>query len=146
MEMAMLHRLILSAGLGAMLIEAAFAYTENERAAALFPRAAIRISSLTKPALTGVYSVDPEAQFQLNAVVTYLLVNDKFPGQEGGGMTAPFGWVDVANKLHTGWSKMQFKAFATCVADYTASVIIARALVAAGKAHVTFPFPGCSIP
>lgn len=77
------------------------------------------VTSTGTPALNGTYAIDPISQGQLNAVVTYILLNGSFPG---GNVTMP--WTDASGAVHVFPSVTAFKGFATAYADYTAAVVL----------------------
>lgn len=79
----------------------------------------LQITSTSTPSLNGVYGLDQTAQNNVNATVTYILLNGTFPG---GGST--MAWVDMNNNAHVWPNVATFKAFATAFADYTASVTL----------------------
>lgn len=81
--------------------------------------AGVMLSSASVPELDGAYSVDAAAQAQINAVVTYIMVNNSFPA---GASSLP--WPDAGRTLHFFTSIALFKAFATAVADFVATINI----------------------
>ncbi len=85
--------------------------------AAVAMAAGIILTSTGTPALDGQYSLSATAQSNVNATVTYILLNGTFPG---GGDTMP--WVDQTGSAHLWPSVDVFKLFATVFADYVAAV------------------------
>lgn len=79
--------------------------------------AGVSVTSTATPTLNGVYGLDPSSQSNVNATVTYILLNGMFPG---GGSTMP--WVDQNGVAHTWPSITEFKAFATAYANYVAAI------------------------
>lgn len=76
----------------------------------------VQINSAGTPALNGLYATDVEAQRDINAVITYILVNNVFPGNN-----ATMPWVDKNSNAHV-FTIAAFKVFATAIADYIAAV------------------------
>jgi hypothetical protein len=79
--------------------------------------AGLQITSTSTPSLNGTYGLDQSAQNNVNATVTYILLNGTFPG---GGTTMP--WVDQNNEPHLWPNVTMFKSFATAYADFVAAV------------------------
>lgn len=80
-------------------------------------KAGIQIASAGTPSLNSTYSVDSNSQSNINAVVTYILLNNRFPG---GGTTMP--WVDLAGSAHVFPNTATFNSFATAMANYVTAV------------------------
>lgn len=89
----------------------------QEAAAALAD--GIVITSIGTPVLDGTYAVDQTAQNNVNATVTYILLNGTFPGH---GTTMP--WIDQNGDAHVWPSVTAFKTFATAFANYVAAVAL----------------------
>lgn len=77
----------------------------------------IVLASTATAELNGPYNVHAQAQATINAVTTYVLLNNKFPAN---GAALP--WVDKNGEMHTFSDVPTFKAFATAVADFVAKV------------------------
>lgn len=81
--------------------------------------AGIIITSTGTPSIDGTYSIGPASQANVNATVTYILLNNAFPrGQQ----TLP--WATVDGTVHLFPSVAVFKAFATAFADFVAAVAV----------------------
>lgn len=72
--------------------------------------------SASDPARSGTYAIDPASQQRLQATALYVQVNGKFPA---GVNSLP--WPDLMGNVHY-FTKDQFLAFATAVADYVAAL------------------------
>ncbi len=98
----------------------------------------LSVTSTGTSSLTGVYSLSQQSQGQVNAIVTYILLNGTFPG---GGATMP--WIDQNGVAHVWPSVTSFKAFATVYANYVAAVALYAASNGAAGAlpsnQVTIP-------
>ena len=81
--------------------------------------AGVVITSTATPTLNGTYSCSGASQANINATITYILLNSTFPGS---GSSMP--WIDQAGSPHVFPSITEFKAFATAIASYVASVSI----------------------
>lgn len=81
--------------------------------------AGIVIASTSTSSLNGTYGLDQISQSNVNATVTYILLNGTFPG---GGATMP--WVDQNGGVHIWPNVTEFKAFATEFANYVAAVAL----------------------
>ena len=79
----------------------------------------LNITSTSTPALNGNYALGPSSQAAINAVVTYILLNNTFPGG-----ASTLAWADSAGGSHVFPNIALFKAFATAVADFVATVSI----------------------
>ena len=88
--------------------------TAAQQAATLLA-AGLAVTSTGTPALSGTFATTANAVANVNAVITYILLNSTFPG---GGTTMP--WVDHAGSTHIFPSTTAFKAFATAFADFVA--------------------------
>jgi len=77
----------------------------------------IQLMSTSTPALNGTYSTSATSITNVNAVATYILINNAFPGGLG---TMP--WYDVNGTGHTFPSIAEFKLFATAFANFVALV------------------------
>ena len=77
----------------------------------------LTISSTSTPTLNGTYSLTPNSQSNINAVVTYIILNNTFPGGQ-----SAMPWVDQNGSAHVFTSLSVFKAFSTAIADYVAAV------------------------
>jgi hypothetical protein len=75
------------------------------------------VTSTGTSSLNGTYSVNPTSIGNVNAVVTYILLNGTFP--KG---ASTFGWADASGGLHVFPNVTVFKAFATAFADYVSAV------------------------
>lgn len=80
--------------------------------------AGIEITSTSTPALNGTYPLDPASQANINAVITYILLNGTFPNN-----AATLNWYDISGTSHTFPSIAEFKAFSTATANYVTTVI-----------------------
>lgn len=89
------------------------------QAAATAIASGITITSTGTSALNGVYSCNQQAQSNVNAVITFILVNGTFPN---GGTTMP--WYDANGNPHVFPSIAEFKSFATAFANFVAAVSI----------------------
>lgn len=89
----------------------------QEAAAAL--AVGLAVTSTGAPALDGTYSLNQTNQNNVNATVTYILLNGTFPG---GGTTMP--WIDQNGDAHVFQTIASFKAFATAFANYVAAVAL----------------------
>lgn len=76
---------------------------------------AVVLTSTGIPALNGSYAITPTAQDDINAVVTYIMLNGTFPG---GGTTLP--WIDAVGSAHIFPNVAAFKNFATAIANFVA--------------------------
>jgi hypothetical protein len=81
--------------------------------------AGLNITSTSTPAINGLYSLTPTSQNNINATITYILLNGTFPG---GGST--MAWADASGNPHVFPSIAEFKAFATAVANFVSTVSI----------------------
>jgi hypothetical protein len=81
--------------------------------------AGIVLTSTGTPALNSTYATNAAAQQQLNAIMTYIIVNNAFPG---GSTQLP--WPDANMTLHTFPSVISFQAFATAIANFVSEVMI----------------------
>lgn len=81
--------------------------------------AGISLTSTGTPALNGTYAIDPASQANINAIITYVLLNSTFPG---GGTTLP--WYDISGDAHLFPSIEAFQAFATAAANFIAMLSI----------------------
>jgi len=81
--------------------------------------AGVEITSSGTPTLNGTYSVDADSTADINAVITYILVNGNFPGN-----SSTMKWADVDGDFHTFNDVATFKAFASAIANYVAQVTI----------------------
>lgn len=79
----------------------------------------IILTSTGTPALNGTYSVAPNIQGQINAVVTYILLNSNFPG---GASELP--WPDASGTMHVFPTTTSFTNFASAVANFVAQASI----------------------
>lgn len=79
--------------------------------------AGLNVESSGNDDLNGTYGLDQISQDNVNATVTYILMNGTFPG---GGTTMP--WVDQSGATHIWPDVAEFKAFATAYANYVADV------------------------
>lgn len=79
--------------------------------------AGLQIASAGTPALNAMYSTTQESQANINAVVTYIMLNNKFPGNI---TTMP--WADKTGAPHVFPDTATFNAFATAIADYVAAI------------------------
>jgi len=79
----------------------------------------LKITSTSACALNGIYSVTPQAQANINSVMTYAIINEAFPGR-----FATLIWYDIDGGSHTFETTDQFKAFANAIADYVAVISI----------------------
>ena len=78
------------------------------------------VTSTANPTtLNGTYSIGPETQAKLNAAITYIMLNNKFPG---GASVLP--WSDVSGASHIFTDLATFKAFASSIADYVAGISV----------------------
>jgi hypothetical protein len=77
------------------------------------------VSSTATPSLNGNYSVTSESQASINGVATYILLNNKFPGNAD---TMP--WMDADGGQHLFPDVGTFKNFATAYADFLAAVLV----------------------
>jgi hypothetical protein len=75
------------------------------------------IKSASTPALNGTYAVDANAQGNINAVVTYILLNGNFPN---GAQT--LNWTDMSGVVHAFPNTATFNAFATGAANFVYQV------------------------
>ena len=78
--------------------------------------AGVPIQSTSTSSLNATYSCDGGSQANINATVTYILLNGTFPG---GGSTMP--WADVTGAIHVFPNVAVFKGFATATANYVAA-------------------------
>jgi hypothetical protein len=78
--------------------------------------AGLTISSTSTPAINGTYAVDANAQSKLNAVTTYVMLNNAFPANQ-----SAMPWADMSGAAHA-LSIANFKAFATAIANYVAEL------------------------
>ena len=76
----------------------------------------IQLTSTSAPSLNGTYHVTPQAISNLNATTTYILLNGTFPKQ-----LTSMPWSDTSATIHY-FTIVQFKAFASAIADYVAEV------------------------
>ena len=90
--------------------------TIEERAAAAIA-AGVAITSLSTPALNGIYPCHEGAQAKVAAVSLYIKTNGRFPG----GVTQ-FPWLDVDGAIHLFPTNDQFQQAATAIADYVALI------------------------
>ena len=74
------------------------------------------LASNAFPSLNGTYSVSASSQANLNAVVTYVLLNGVFPGG-----ASTYVWLDSSGEAHLFPTISEFKAFATVFADFVSS-------------------------
>lgn len=81
--------------------------------------AGLQVQSTSHSNLNATYSIDAPAQANINAVITYILVNGNFPG---GGTVMP--WSDNGGGIHIFPDVATFKLFATAVANYTSAVLL----------------------
>lgn len=79
----------------------------------------IDITSGSNPLLNGVYSLSSQSISNVNASVTYILLNGTFPG---GGNVLP--WADINGSMHIFPSLDVFKSFATAFANLVAQIQI----------------------
>ena len=99
--------------------------------------AGITITCTSTPALNGTYAVDPAAQARINAIETFVLKNNAFPGSSG----AQLAYYDLGGVPHVFPSVALFSEFATAVANYVADLD----LYAAGAPGATLPSPALTI-
>jgi hypothetical protein len=81
--------------------------------------AGVVLTSTGTPALNGTYGTDDQTQTDINAIITFIIVNQTFPG---GGTVLPF--PDASGDLHVFPSIASFQAFATAYANYLAEIQI----------------------
>jgi hypothetical protein len=87
-----------------------------ERAVAAIA-AGVTITSISTPALNGIYPCNEGAQAKVAAVALYIKTNGRFPG----GVTQ-FPWLDVDGAIHLFPTTDQFQQAATAIADYVALI------------------------
>ena len=96
---------------------AAAAIVAAQTAAAAALNAGVTINSTSAPAINGTYAINPSSLANINGTVTYILLNDSFPGNN-----TTMNWYDAANTAHTFPSVTVFKAFATAYTNYVAAL------------------------
>ena len=79
----------------------------------------VTLISTGTSALNGTYACNLGATANINAVITYILVNGTFPG---GGSTMP--WLDTSGTPHVFPDVDHFKNFASAVANFVAQVTL----------------------
>ena len=79
--------------------------------------AGVVLTSTGTPSLNGNYSTSTASIANINAVTTYVLLNNTFPGN-----VAAMPWYDMSGNAHLFPGVAQFKDFATVVANYVAAV------------------------
>lgn len=79
--------------------------------------AGLNIVSNSNVSLNALYSVDPTAQQNVQAISQYILVNNKFPGSSNAII-----WLDANAGSHSFTSVAEFQEFATAVANYVADL------------------------
>jgi hypothetical protein len=79
--------------------------------------AGMALTSTGTPALNGTYSLTPQSVSNVNATVTYILLNGAF---FGGSSVMP--WADMSGAMHTFPSIAEFKSFATAFASLIAQI------------------------
>lgn len=79
----------------------------------------IEVTCTTTPSLNGLYNCDQNSQAQVNAVVTYVLLNGNFPGN-----SSVMPWHDMNDGAHQFPDVATFKLFATAFANYVAAVML----------------------
>lgn len=89
--------------------------TKAQLAAEAIANNVVIVSSATF-ALNGTYSCNEASQAKLNAVTTFLMLNNAFPA----GLTE-MPWADVSGNSHM-FGISDFKNFATAIANYVALV------------------------
>lgn len=77
----------------------------------------IIVTSTATPSLNGTYGLDQINQNNVNATITYILLNGTFPGGD-----TTMSWIDQLGVSHTWPTIAEFKAFATAYANYVAQV------------------------
>lgn len=96
--------------------QAALAPQKNAAAALA---AGIVLTSTGTPALNGTYATNAKAQADLNAIITYILLNNAFPAG-----VPQMPWPDSSGTMHLFPSTASFQAFATILANFVATVTI----------------------
>lgn len=79
----------------------------------------IQISSVSIPAINSTYSTSPTSVANVNAVTTYILLNNTFPNN-----LIAMPWADINGVVKTFPSIAVFKTFATAFANYVADINI----------------------
>ena len=103
---------------GVIAVYVAPVLTVTQKVAAAL-EAGVVVQSTATPALNATYSITPQAISNINAAVTYVMLNNQFPGKE-----ATMPWADNTGAVHTFPDLPTFKAFASEVADYVAAISI----------------------
>lgn len=79
----------------------------------------INITSTGTPALNGAYAVDTVAQAQINAVITYTMLNNAFPNN-----ASVLPWPDKSFMMHNFPTLTTFRAFASAAANFVTQVMV----------------------
>ncbi len=79
--------------------------------------AGCQIVSTSTPAISGTYAIDPASTSQINAVATYIAINNRFPAGQ-----SALSWPDVAGALHIFSTTAEFQAFASAIADWMTKI------------------------
>lgn len=81
----------------------------------------VNLTSESTPELDAKYSVSTASIANINAIETYIMKNNAFPGE-----LSELPWVDFHGEMHTFTSTDLFSEFATAVANYVTLVVLYR--------------------
>ena len=77
----------------------------------------LQVTSTSTPSINGTYAYDEVTQARINAVSTYIVVNNKFPAGQ-----TQLPWPDAGGTLHLFTTPALFQSFASAVADFVAAL------------------------
>lgn len=81
----------------------------------------INLTSESTSELNGRYSVNTASIANINAIETFIMKNNAFPGE-----LSELPWLDFHGDMHTFTSTDLFSEFATAVANYVTLVVLYR--------------------